>query len=795
MKPTHPTHIAEKDVVAGAHPITWVERLAIQICGQVQGVGFRPFVYRLAGEFKLCGWVCNTATGVAIEVQGTATDLERFLAALRQPPPLARIDDLRTTILPVRADDNRFAIHASRRTGPTRTDMAPDTTVCRECLAELCDPADRRYRYPFINCTHCGPRYTITRAIPYDRPNTSMASFPLCADCAREYHDPADRRFHAQPVACPVCGPCLTLRDAQGHPLAVPDAIAATWGHLQSGAIVAMKGLGGFHLACDARNVAAVARLRQRKQREAKPFAMMAANLASLMPWIECSVAEQQLLEAPERPIVLLDKQPDRVLELAGVAPGVSRLGVMLPYTPLHYLLFHEAAGRPDGCDWLQQAWPWLLVLTSANPGGEPLVVDNEEAITRLAGIADAFLTHDRPIVARCDDSVLYWHGSAPAFIRRARGYAPRRIVLPATGPSVLACGGGLKNTICLTRDSHAYLSPHIGDLDNAVACRALAEMTERLLDTLHIVLERVACDRHPDFYSSRFATAFAIERDLPCIAIQHHHAHIAAIAAEHGLQPPLLGLALDGVGLGDDNGLWGGELLWVEGATYRRLGHFVPLRLPGGDRAAREPWRMAAAALHAMGRSEEIPRRFPGPLAKSVQRLLEREVQCPLTSSAGRVFDAAAALLGLRQTSDYEGQAAMELEALAAAYGPVQPLANGYRFTAENQLDVLPLLVWLADHATVPGHGAALFHTTLALALADWVTQTAARESISEIALGGGCFLNRLLSMQVRTRLEQNRLHVYEARQVPPNDGGLSLGQAWIASRCHAADSTRLMG
>ena len=757
------------------------QRLAIQIRGQVQGVGFRPFVYRLAVEWQLSGWVRNDASGVAIEAQGATSDLQSFLTALRQPPPLARIDALQTATAPVCADEMSFVIHASRA-GPARTEIAPDTAVCNDCLAELFDPADRRYRYAFINCTHCGPRYTITRAIPYDRPNTSMAGFPLCPDCAREYHDPADRRFHAQPVACPVCGPHLSLRDAQGHQLAVSDVITATLEQVQNGAIVAIKGLGGFHLACDAHNAAAVARLRQRKQREAKPFAVMATNLASLTPWVESSADEWQLLATPERPIVLVDKQPGAAAKLAGIAPGVNRIGAMLPYTPLHYLLFHQAAGRPEGCGWLQQPWPLLLVMTSANPGGEPLVIDDDEAIERLAGIADAFLTHNRPIVARCDDSVLYWHGQAPAFIRRARGYAPRRINLPAAGPSVLACGGWLKNTICLTRDAQAYLSPHIGDLDNAAACRALDEMAERLLDTLRIVPERVACDLHPDFYSSRFAAMFAAEGSLPLIPVQHHHAHIAAIAAEHRLQRPLLGLALDGVGLGEDGGNWGGELLWVDGPAYRRLGHLLLLPLPGGDRAAREPWRMAAAALHTLGRGSEIPRRFPGPLAEAVRGLLERGSHCPLTSSAGRVFDAAAALLGLRQTSDYEGQAAMELETLAATYGPVEPLAEGYRLTTEGHLDLLPLLAWLADNPADPQHGAALFHATLALALADWVTQAALREQVTDVALGGGCFLNHLLSVQLRERLEQNGLTVYEARQAPPNDGGLSLGQAWIA-------------
>lgn len=759
-------------------------RLAIRIGGQVQGVGFRPFVYRLARDLQLCGWVRNDASGVAIEAQGPPLVLERFLTALRQPPPLARIDAFHTTALPICNDSQAGFIIQSSQAGSARAEITPDTAVCPECLRELCDPADRRYRYAFINCTHCGPRYTITQAVPYDRPNTSMAAFPLCAECAREYHAPADRRFHAQPVACPACGPQLSLRDASGQPLTVADPIATVLEQLRAGALLALKGLGGFHLVCDARQAAVVARLRQRKQREAKPFAVMAANAISLVPWVEWRIEEQQLLEAPERPILLLKQRPDRAEELSGVAPGMAQLGVMLPYTPLHYLLFHEAAGRPEGCAWLTQPWTLLLVMTSANPGGEPLVMTDEEAFSRLAGIADGFLTHDRAIVARCDDSVQLWRPTGAVFVRRARGYVPRRIVLPLAGPTVLACGGWLKNTLCVTRDAQAYLSPHIGDLDNPVACRALVEMAERLLATLRIVPERVACDCHPDFFSSRFAAALATEQQLPCVTVQHHHAHIAAVAAEQGLAAPVLGLALDGVGLGEDGGHWGGELLWVEGARYRRLGRLQPLPMPGGDRTAREPWRMAAAVLQRLGRGAEIAQRWPGPQAEAVRRLLalEASAYCPLTSSAGRVFDAAAALLGLRAHNAYEGQAAMELEALATSASPADPLLDGYAIREANTLDVGPLLAWLADQAEQPARGAARFHATLALGLADWVGQTARREAVTAIVLGGGCWLNRLLAMQVRYHLEQAGLQVYEAAQAPPNDGGLSLGQAWVA-------------
>ncbi|MDS4043150.1 MAG: Sua5/YciO/YrdC/YwlC family protein, partial [Candidatus Competibacter sp.] len=481
---------------------------------------------------------------------------------------------------------------------------------------------------------------------------------------------------------------------------------------------------------------------------------------------------------------------------LSGIAPGLAHLGVVLPYTPLHYLLFHEAAERPAGTAWLEQPQPLLLVMTSANPGGEPLVIDDEEAVDRLRGIADGFVTHDRAILARCDDSVAAFdhphprpppsREREPFFIRRARGYTPQAIRLPQAGPSVLALGGFLKNTLCLTRDDRAYLSPHIGSLDNAATCRALEEAMMHLQDILRIVPERIARDLHPDFPSSRLAATVATERGLPCVAVQHHHAHIAAVMAEHGLREPTLGLALDGVGLGSDGGIWGGELLWVDGARFERLGHLRPLPLPGGDRVAREPWRLAVAALHRLGRDGEILRRF-GSRAAFIQQMLERRLHTPETSSAGRLFDAAAALLGVREVNDYEGQAAMELEALAHRHGPAPALSDGFRLGDDGVLDLLPLLDRLAD-GVEPGAGAACFHATLALALSEWLERAGVKRGIRRVALGGGCFLNRLLAAQLQTRLETAGWRVFAARQAPPNDGGLSLGQAWVAMRAEAS-------
>lgn len=754
----------------------------IRVRGQVQGVGFRPHVWRLAHELDLVGWVRNDGEGVEIEAQGAAAALDALLERIeRHAPPLARIASVEAHDAP-RGDAQAFVIAASGG-GRATTAVTPDTAVCDACLEELFDPADRRWRYAFVNCTHCGPRYTITRALPYDRPNTAMAGFALCPQCRTEYESPADRRFHAQPNACPVCGPRLRLFDAAGATLDEgTDPIAAVVARLARGEIVAIKSLGGWHLACDARSAQAVARLRARKQREEKPFALMLANAASARPWAEVGDAERALLESPERPIVLLRKRAGADAALPGVAPGLAWLGVMLPVAPLHWLLFHETAGRPAGTAWIEQPQPSAWVMTSANPCGEPIVRDDDEALARLDGIADAWLGHDRPIVNRCDDSVLRLAGAAPQFVRRARGFTPRAITLPHAGPSVLAVGAGLKTTVCLTRGDEAYLSAHIGDLDNAATCRAFDDAVERLMGLLQIEPEAVACDLHADLYSTRFAAAFAHRRGLPLVAVQHHHAHIAAVAAEHRLAAPVLGLALDGVGLGDDASPWGGELLRVDGARMRRVGCLAPLRLPGGDRAAREPWRMAASALHRAGRGDEIARRFAAqPAAAGLGAILERGLNAPWTSSAGRWFDAAAGLLGVKPVAAYEGQAAMLLEGLAERQGPCDPRSDGWRLTDDGALDLTPMIVLLAD-ANDAARAAACFHATLAQGLAEWALRAARDEGLSDIALGGGCWLNRVLSTAVTGRLEAAGLRVLQARQAPPNDGAISLGQAWVA-------------
>ena len=781
-------------------------RRHVRVGGQVQGVGFRPFVYGLAVELGLAGWVLNDSAGVDLEVQGDPLAIAEFVRRLSaEAPPLARVDSVETTERPPEPPGVEPAFRiAPSRAGAIRTGITPDAAVCPACLEELFDPNDRRYRYPFINCTHCGPRYTLTRALPYDRPNTSMAAFTQCPLCQHEYDDPADRRFHAQPNACPECGPSLTLLNPDGSPIMAADPIAETVRRLKVGEIVALKGLGGFHLLCDARNADSVALLRARKQREEKPLAVMAANVRALDGLVEIGTAERQLLRSRDRPIVLLRKSPSCDESLPGVAPGLAWLGAMLAYAPLHYLLFHEAAGRPPGTAWLEAGDTdrWLLVCTSANPGGEPLVTDNDEAVGRLVGIADALLVHDRDIVVRCDDSVIRVGAGGASFLRRARGYTPNAIRLPHGGPSVLALGAWLKNTLCVTRGDQAFLSQHVGDLDNPATCRSLDAATRHLLDILEIRPGRIACDQHPDFYSSQLAAAMAEALGVPLIRVQHHHAHLAAVQAEHGLDEPVLGIAMDGVGLGSDGTPWGGELLRLEQAGFERLGHIAPLALPGGDRAAREPWRMAAAALHALGRGREVAARFAGQsLAPQLAEILERGINSPRTTSLGRHFDAAAGLLGIKPVQRFEGQAAMLLEGLAERHGPAEPVPNGWHIDPDHTLNLLPLLAWLADCTPVIGgsappviggapapeglrqsHAAAVFHATLAAALADWIQPIAEASGIRHLVFSGGCVLNQLLMTDLEQRLTAAGFQVHLPRLAPANDGGLSLGQAWIA-------------
>ncbi|MCX7896767.1 MAG: carbamoyltransferase HypF [Rhodocyclaceae bacterium] len=753
-----------------------VEALRVHVAGLVQGVGFRPHVWRLAHTLGLVGWVRNDGAGVAIHVEGERASLTEFCRRLaEEAPPSAIVDSLASERAQVLGLGDFLILDSTQ--GRVSTRIGPDSAPCQACLAELFDRRDRRYRYPFITCTHCGPRYTVTRALPYDRPQTSLASFPLCRECEREYRDPYDRRFHAETTCCPACGPTLTLLDAHGAPI-VGDPLEEVWRLLQAGRIVAIKGIGGFHLCCDALQSQAVAMLRARKQREEKPFALMALNTASAAHWVELDAHAIALLESPERPIVLLPKRKIAEQMPVGIAPGLAELGIMLPSSPLSYLLFHAAAGKPDGLAWLEKPLARLFVMTSANPHGEPLVIDNDEALKRLQGIADAYLVHDREILVRCDDSVRRTTG----FVRRARGYVPQPIRLPRPGPPVLALGGFFKNTICMTRGDEAFVSQHVGDLDNPRACVFFEETVAHLMAILAVKPEIIAHDLHPDFHATRYALELGVQHGVPTLAVQHHHAHIAAVCAEWGLVGPVLGLALDGVGLGADGRAWGGELLRVEGAFYERLGYLRELPLPGGDAAAKEPWRMAAAVLACLDRAHEIFERFgEEPAATTVATMLAKRFNCPPTSSAGRLFDAAAALLGVRRRNTFEGQAAMALEGLAARQGRVPALPDGWRIDAENRLDLLPLMDFLCDCEDAAA-GAALFHATFAAALVDWVAQTAQRVGITHIVAAGGCLLNQVLRTLLGEGLHARGLAFFLPEKLPPNDGGLSLGQAWVA-------------
>ena len=748
----------------------------VEITGVVQGVGFRPYVYNLARRHGLTGWVHNHAAGVSLQAEGPAAALEAFLAALpNEAPPLARIETMRTaSCSPV--GQTEFVIQTSVGGEQPTALIAADATVCPACLEEMNDPANRRYRYPFINCTHCGPRYTIISGVPYDRDMTTMKDFTMCPDCRREYEDPADRRFHAQPNACPVCGPQCRLLDRQGQVLASRDeALEAARNWIASGGILAIKGLGGYHLACDARNPTAVAALRQRKIREDKPFAVMAGSVAAITAQCCLSAAEEQLLAGATRPIVLLSKGGGYDLAPA-VAPDNPDLGAMLPYTPLHALLL--AAND-------------IWVMTSGNVSDEPIAFRDADARERLAGIADGFLVHDREIFCRADDSIVRIFRDGAYFLRRSRGYAPAPLNLSRPLPAILALGAELKNTFCLTRGSQAFLSAHNGDLENPAAYEAWCEAVEHYCRLLAIRPEAVAFDPHPGYFSRGYLARW----DLPQFAVQHHHAHIAAVLAEHGHPGPVIGVAYDGTGYGADGSLWGGEFLIAGERSCRRAAHFRYLPLPGGERAIRQPWRLAAWFLRQEYGEDWID--GPWDTAAKVRRdgddwrLLLQAAQlglnAPLTSSAGRLFDLAAALLGIRQSIHYEGQAAVELERAAGRQpGKVRPYSLNAAPAESWELDFLPLLRSLAERKRRGAGAAELaadFHTTLAAATVDVVERLAVRHGLKEVALSGGVFQNMTLLGQVMERLAAKDFRVYIPRRAPANDGGLALGQALVAA------------
>ncbi|MDW8396498.1 MAG: carbamoyltransferase HypF [Anaerolineae bacterium] len=761
------------------------QRRRYRVRGVVQGVGFRPFVSQLAQQLGLGGHVGNDGEGVFIEAEGEPGALDQFERALHtQSPPLAQITDIKSELV-LTLDECTFRIVESRAESRATTLVPADVSVCDACLRELFDPSDRRHRYPFINCTNCGPRFTIIRALPYDRPLTTMAAFAMCERCAEEYVDPSNRRFHAQPIACPSCGPHLWFEEGELQwegEAALQRAQAA----LLQGQIIAVKGLGGFHLACDARSEAAVQTLRRRKKRPAKPFALMVRDLTVLRQLVDVSPSAEAVLRSRERPIVLLPRRQDAPIA-ESVAPSNAVLGVMLPYTPLHYLLLDGDLSEVP------------LVMTSGNRSDEPIAKDNAEAQARLSDIADGFLLHNRPIYARCDDSVVRLFRSAPLPIRRSRGYVPLPIVLSEPLPEVLAVGGELKATFCLTRGEHAYLSQHVGDVENVETLQAFEEALEHFIQLFGIQPRCVTCDLHPAYHTTRWARAWASARELPLIAVQHHHAHIVACLAEHrrNLRQPVIGVSFDGTGYGADGTIWGGEVLIADGVRFERAAHLAEVPLPGGDVSVRRPYRMALAHLWAAGLPWEadLPcvQACPPVEQRILAQQLARGVQCVRTSSAGRLFDAIASLMGVCHQADYEGQAAIELEGIAQQGGCAEAYPFAIREGQPIQIEVAPMLsAILSDvRGGVPlPLVAARFHTTLAQALAVVCMRLRATRGLNVVALSGGVFQNLVLTEQVVASLEAEGFEVLVHRQVPPNDGGLALGQAASAAMQLAARS-----
>jgi hydrogenase maturation protein HypF len=749
----------------------------VTVTGTVQGVGFRPFVYRLARETSVTGRVWNDARGVTVEVFGPAEALELFERRLRtERPPAAVVDAVAVEVIPAERVPG-FEIVASGAAPERRVAIPPDLATCPDCAREVADPADRRHRYPFTNCTSCGPRFTIAMGTPYDRPATTMAGFAMCAACAREYADPGDRRFHAQPNACPACGPQVALRDPGGDALPSADPVGDAGRLLARGGIAAVKGIGGYHLACDATSPAAVALLRARKRREEKPLAVMVADLAGARRLAELSPEEEALLLSVEAPIVLCRRRTESGLA-PEIAPGSETVGLLLAYSPLHHLLL-AAAGRP-------------LVMTSGNLSDEPIAFEDDDAVRRLGAIADLFLVHDRPIASRCDDSVTRVVAGRPLVLRRSRGFVPRPVVVRRRfGRQVLATGAQLKNTFCLARGDEAALGPHVGDLDHLETYASLEAAIVRMEEFLRFRPELVACDLHPGYLSTRYARERAAALGVPRIEVQHHHAHAAAALAEHGLDGPALALAWDGTGLGTDGAAWGGELLLVEPHRFERLATFRPVALAGGDRAVREPWRIALAALlDAFGPDAPLDRlplfaAVPEGQRAAVTRLLSSGLNAPAAHGVGRAFDAAGALALGRALSRYEGQVALALDEAAgyAAGGDPYPFELD-RSGRVAEVDLRPL--WRALAADVLARRpaslvASRFHASLVRAGAELVRSAARSLGRLPILLTGGCFQNARLTEGILRELAGS-FEVYPHGRVPPGDGGIALGQALVA-------------
>jgi hydrogenase maturation protein HypF len=750
----------------------------IRLTGVVQGVGFRPFVLRLAKELRLSGWVRTDARGLEIEARGSKQKIDTLVERLqREAPIFSRIDSVYRRTAETQELTQDFAILDSLG-GRAATMIGPGTAVCRGCLQDMFDPLSRRWRYAFTSCAYCGPRYSVCRELPFDRARTSFAGFAMCGKCQADFKRPHDRRLHTAGIGCPRCGPKLSLVDPAGHALH-GDPVANALALLKAGKILAVKGPGGFQLMCDARNVAAVALLRTRKRQPAAPLAVMFANVLSAAALVHINVGEPGLLNLPERPIILLRKRGSCDAALPGVAPDLARLGVMLPVSPLHYLLFHEAAGRPEGTDWLDRAGELALVVTSANPAGEPPAIANTEALRRLVGIADAFLMHDLELAAGAEDSVACSGPGGLQLVRRSRGYAPRSVKLPLSTPPLLAFGVHDINTLCVTRGDEAFLSPHLGSLLNPLETEALLETAEHLLAVLEVSPALVVHDLDPDNPTTFLARELAARRGIPLLGVQHHHAHVAAVLAEHQCDEPVVALALDGYGRGDDGKAWGGELLRVDDVSYARLGHLLPFRLISGDHESGQPWRFAAAILNALGRGGEIERRFADqPDAGWVAERLIAGEDVEESTSMGRLLDAAAGLLGICSVMRFRSQAGLLLEGLAMRQGEVKPLSDGWSID-HGCLDLRPLFAVLADEKN-PRLGAALFHATLGAALTDWLSSVA--KAKSTVAASGGCLQNQVLGRALRSGLTEAGLRLLEARRIPPNNEGISLGQVWVA-------------
>ena len=751
-------------------------RKAIDITGIVQGVGFRPFVYRLAQECNLTGFIANTPAGVTIEVQGEPDLLDRFLERLpSEIPPLAKI----TSLLPRDAEpqpETVFRIVSSRLDAPPKALISPDASVCDDCLREMMSPRDRRFHYPFINCTNCGPRFTIIRDIPYDRARTSMDSFQMCAACQSEYDNPANRRFHAQPNACWDCGPQLQLLSADGSLLNVAEPLRDAARLLDQDRIVAVKGLGGFHLACNARAESAVNLLRERKRRVEKPFAVMLRRIEDVEHFCAIDDAARKLLLSIERPIVLLPRKPNAGLADT-IAPRNRFLGIFLPYTPLHHLLF--ASGKFDA-----------LVMTSANLSEEPIAIDNGEAVHRLHGIADAYLVHNRHILRRCDDSVVRLAAGRKQMLRRSRGFVPVPVPLERESQPILAVGGELKNTICIVRGSEAFLSQHIGDLENLESYNFFSEAVEHLQRVLEVHPKVVAYDLHPDYFSTKWALA---QEGVQLIGVQHHHAHVASCMAENHLDGRVIGIALDGTGYGTDGAVWGGEVLLADYHDFERAAHFEYVPLPGGAAAIHEPWRVALSYLlkHYVKdfNTLDLPflRDIDSRRLHVIQQMIDRQVHSPRTSSCGRLFDAVASLAGIRSTVNYEAQAAIELE--MAAHDSTDEGAYSFALIPDGthwQIGTHSLFQEVLRDIRLQQPVADIsrrFHAGLASVFVDLAEKIREQSALNRVCLSGGCFHNLLLFQMLLDGLRAKSFEVYFHCEVPAGDGGLSLGQALVAA------------